>query len=341
MMTNKISIKDIAKIANVSIATVSNVINGTGRVSAETAAKVKKVIQELQFVPSASARSLKDKNSHLIAIVVPFIEKGILQDNPFYWELVRGVESGARNHEVQVILLGISEAEDFSFVKGRHLDGLIVVGVYQHSEAFRKIKSIGVPCVFLDSYLSDSSLYQVELDDEAGGYLATKHLIGLGHRDIAVLTGKMEQSGVISCRYQGYLRALREAGIPESPDYVLQADSSVHGGYQAAQKLGSLADRISAIFALSDVSAMGLIRGLHDLGLRVPEDISVIGFDDIFYTQYMIPSLTTIQQDIVNKGQEAVKMLLDQINGTESPFKKVVLPVSLVVRQSTSAPKKI
>lgn len=340
-MNHKVSIKDIAKIANVSIATVSNVINGTGRVSSETASKVNKVIRELQFVPSASARSLKDKNSHLIAVVVPFIEKGILQDNPFYWELVRGVENGARFHEVQVILLGIDEHEDFSFVKGRHLDGLIVVGVYEDSAAYAKILSLGVPCVFLDSYLSDPKLYQVDLDDEAGGYLGTKHLIGLGHRAIAVLTGKMEQGGVNDHRYQGYLRALQESGIPSLPELIFEVDSSAQGGYQAAQRISGCRERISAVFAFSDISAMGLIRGLYDIGLRVPDDISVVGFDDIFYTQHMIPSLTTIRQDIVSKGQTAVNMLLDQINGTESQRRKVTVPVSLVVRQSTIPSKKI
>lgn len=341
-MNNKVSIKDIARIANVSIATVSNVINGTGRVSAKTISKVNKVIQELQYVPSASARSLKDKNSHLIAIVVPFIEKGMLQDNPFYWELVRGVENGARHHEVQVILVGIEDDEDFAFVRQRHLDGLIIVGGYEQSEAYRKILEMGIPCVFLDSHLTNPELYQVDLDDEVGGYLGTKHLLGLGHEVIGLLTGKLEQGGVNYYRYQGYLRALRECGIESDPDLIFEHPSSIQGGYQAAQRIGGYKDKISAIFAFSDVTAMGLIRGLHDIGLHVPDDISIVGFDDIFYAHYMIPSLTTIRQDVVGKGQIAVSMLLDQINGTASSNKRSVkLPVSLTVRQSTISFKKI
>ncbi|WP_054939450.1 LacI family DNA-binding transcriptional regulator [Paenibacillus ihuae] len=334
-MNNKVSIKDIARIANVSVATVSNVINQTGRVSASTINKVNKVIQEQQFVLSASARNLKNKNSHLIAVVVPFLEKGILQDNPFYWELVRGVENGARHHEVQVILQGINEDEDFSFVKQRHLDGLIVVGAYGESSAYQKVLEMGVPCVFLDSYLSNPGLYQVNLDDEAGGYLGTKHLIGLGHKTIAVLTGRLEEGGVNYYRYQGYLRALQECGTPGDPELVFEEFSSIQGGYQAAQKIGSSKRKISAIFAFSDVSAMGLIRGLYDIGLSVPTDMSVVGFDDIFYTRYMIPSLTTIQQDVLGKAQTAVNMLLDQINGRVSSTRNVTIPVSLTVRQST------
>lgn len=235
-MNNKITIKDIAQIANVSIATVSNVMNGTGRVSSTTSAKVNKVIQEMNFAPSASARNLKDKKSHLIAVVVPLLEKGMIQDNPFYWELVRGVEKGARNHQVQIMLLGIDETENFSFVKTRHLDGLIVVGVFERSSSYEQILNLGVPCVFLDSYLSDPELHQVCLDDEAGGYLGTKHLLGLGHQNIAILTGKLQEGGVNYFRYQGYLRALRENGITKNDKLVFEESSSIQGGYQAAQK---------------------------------------------------------------------------------------------------------
>ncbi|MNI10636.1 HTH-type transcriptional regulator DegA [compost metagenome] len=340
-MNNKVSIKDIARIANVSIATVSNVINGTGRVSAKTISRVNQVIQEQQYVPSASARSLKDKNSHLIAIVVPFIEKGMLQDNLFYWELVRGVENGARHHEVQVILVGIEDDEDFSFVRQRHLDGMIVVGGYEQSDTYRKILDTGIPCVFLDSHLTNPDLYQIDLNDEVGGYLGTKHLIGLGHEAIGVLTGKLEEGGVNYLRYQGYLRAMKESGIESDPNLIFEQASSIQGGYQAAQKIVGFKESISAIFAFSDVTAMGLIRGLHDIGLHVPNDISVVGFDDIFYAHYMIPSLTTIKQDVVSKGQIAVTMLLDQIKGNNSSMKRsVVLPVSLTVRQSTIPYKK-
>ncbi|MNO64819.1 HTH-type transcriptional repressor CytR [compost metagenome] len=173
--------------------------------------------------------------------------------------------------------------------------------------------------------------------------MGTKHLIGLGHRVIGVLTGKLEEGGVNYFRHQGYLRALRESGIPEDPELIFEEAPSIQGGYQVAQRIGSYKSKISAIFAFSDVSAIGLIRGLHDIGLSVPADLSIVGFDDIFYSQYMIPSLTTIRQDIVAKGQIAVKMLLDQINGTalSTDKKSVKIPVSLAVRQSSTTYKGI
>ncbi|HZG85035.1 LacI family DNA-binding transcriptional regulator [Paenibacillus sp.] len=338
-MQQRTTIKDVARVANVSIATVSNVLNGTGRVAPETMKRVQKVIEELQFSPSTSARNLKDKKSQLIAVVVPFLEKGRLQDNPFYWQLVSGIEEGARNHALQVILIGVDEQETFSFVHERHLDGLIVVGVFEGSSALEKIRSLQIPTVYMDSYLSDPSLVQVYLDDELGGYIGTKHLIALGHRRIAVLTGKLIEGGVTFKRWQGYRRALEEAGIPYLEELVIEEPTSPLGGYHSAQIVGDASKRISAVFAFSDVAAMGLIKGLHEIGLTVPNDVSVMGYDDIFYCDYMIPALTTVRQDIVQKGQTAVNLLLRlQEEGVDANEvdRRVVLPVNLKVRQSTA-----
>ncbi|QMV41206.1 LacI family DNA-binding transcriptional regulator [Cohnella cholangitidis] len=333
----KVTIKDVAKKANVSVTTVSNVLNNSGRTSPDTIRKVRQVIQELEFSPSASARNLRDKKSHLIAVVVPFLEKGRLQDNPFYWQLVLGIEEGARNHQLHVILLGVDDEESFSFVKERHLDGLIVVGTYEESPIFKKILSLDVPCVFMDSYLSDPNLYQIYLDDEMGGYLGTKHLISLGHRRIALLTGKIQKDGVNYKRWLGYRRALEEADLPYDAELIREEPVSTVGGYQAAQYITDSRRNISAVFVFSDVGAMGLIKGLQELGVQVPRDISVVGFDDLFYTDFMIPSLTTVKQNIAERGHITVQLLLEQISEeSRSDSRKVVLPVSLKVRQSTA-----
>lgn len=335
-MNIRATIKDVAKTAGVSIATVSNVLNGTGRVSSDTIKMVQKAIDELQFVRSASARSLKDKQSQMIAVVVPFLEKGRLQDNPFYWQLVTGIEEGARNHRLHVLLIGADEDESYDFVHERHLDGVIVIGVYDQSPVLEKIIDLQVPCVFMDSYLSDPSLVQVYIDDEAGGYIGTRHLIGLGHQRIALLTGKLMENGVNYKRWLGYRRALDEAGIIYDDSLIMQESVSSQGGYQAAQKIGDISHSITAVFAFSDVAAMGMIKGFHDIGISVPHDISVMGFDNIFYCDYMIPSLTTVGQDIIKKGQTAVSLLLEQIGGgSRKADRNVVLPVSLKVRQST------
>lgn len=333
---NKVTIKDVAKKAGVSIATVSNVLNSTGRVAPETTLRVQQVIEELQFYPSTSARSLKDKGSHLIAVLVPFSEKARLQDNPFYWQLVAGIEQGARNQQLHVMLVGLEPDKNLSFIRERHLDGVIVVGTYKEYQVVDQILAMNVPCVFMDSYLSDPKLYQVCLDDEMGGYLGTKHLIGLNHKRIALLSGKFRQGGVNHERWQGYCRALEESGIPYDPEIVFEEPVSAFGGYQIAQKVGDKRNRITAIFVFSDIGAMGLIKGLHELGLSVPHDISVVGFDDISYSNFIVPPLTTVHQDILYKGQTAVRLLLNQIKDeNSSDVRKVVLPVSLVVRKST------
>lgn len=333
---NKLTIKDIAKKAGVSIATVSNVINGTGRVSTETTQKVKRIIEELQYRPSMAARNLKAKNSRMIAVVVPLQKGGRLQDNPFYWELVSGIEAGARNEKFHVLLSGVEENETFAFLKERHIDGCIVVGTYDGSNVVQNVLSTNVPCVFMDSYLSDESLYQVTVDDHLGGYLGTRHLLGLGHTRIAVLTGKLREGSVIYHRLEGYKRALKEAGIPFDPDLVMPVEVSALGGYQAAQKVGDARNDITAVFAFSDIAAMGLLKGLTDIGIRIPQDVSVMGFDDIYNANYLTPALTTVKQNILLRGRKAVELLMDQINGEYVLEKKVVMPVDLKVRQTTA-----
>lgn len=340
-----INIKDVAEKANVSIATVSNVINKKGRVSKKTIEKVEKVIDELGYIPSISARNLKTRKSHLIGVVVPTMSPGRLQDNPFYWDLVSGIEEGARDNRFHVILLGIDESDDdLSFIRKRQLDGLIVVGGHDDSTTIQQILTLDIPCVFMDSYLSDPEIYQVCIDDRSGAYQATKHLLELGHETIAVLLGDIKldeimKYGVLHERLLGYKSALFEKGIAYEKDLILQYPTSMEGGYQAAKKLAKK-EKITAVFSFSDVSAMGLLRGFHELGIRVPDDISVIGFDDVFISEYTIPPLTTVRQDIVEKGQMAVNLLLDQLEETNKySYRKVILPVNLKIRNTTQRVK--
>ncbi|WP_176444670.1 LacI family DNA-binding transcriptional regulator [Paenibacillus herberti] len=336
MSRSRVTIKDVAKLAEVSIATVSNVINGTGRVSLDTQRKVEQAIGELDFAPSASARNLKDKKSSLIAVIVPLLEKGRLQDNPFYWHLVRGIEESARDEKLHVILVGIGPDESFSFIREQHLDGLIFVGAFEDTEVVESVLRLNVPCVFMDSLIDNSDFYQVSLDDELGGYIGTKHLLSLGHERIVLLTGLLKKDGVNYCRWQGYRRALEEAGVPYRPELVYEEPTSSLGGYRAASRIGAKGGGVTAVFALSDMVAIGLIKGLHDLGIQVPRDMSIVGFDDDERARYCIPALTTVRQDIVQKGRTAVRLLTAQIERDHSVERQVTLGVELVPRQSTA-----
>lgn len=339
-MKQDISINDVAKEANVSIATVSNVLNGKGRVSGITERRVRKVIEELGYAPNLLARNLKTNQSGLIGLVVPTVKPGRLKDNPFYWDLLAGVEEAARERDFHIILAGIEESEEtFSFVRERQLDGLIVVGAGEGSTAIERVQALDVPVVFVDNYIRNPKLYQVCLDDRLGGLLATKHLIEMGHTRIAVLIGdiqmeRIQHYGVLQERWSGYRMALEESGIAYDPSLMIQYPTSVEGGYRAAEWLNQH-DDVTAIFSFSDISAMGILKGLKESGRKVPGEVSVIGFDDLFMSGYTHPPLTTVSQNIQVKGMAAVSLLYNQMDRVSEFSRKVVLPVELMIRETT------
>lgn len=339
-MKKDISIVDVAEEAGVSIATVSNVINQKGRVSEKTRKKIQQIIDRLGYTPNLTARNLKTRRSDLIGMVIPVMKPGRMQDNPFYWDLLAGVEEGARDRRFHIILMGIDEAtETFSFVKERQLDGLIVVGTNQGSQVIERVNKLNIPVVFVDSYLTDEQFYQVCLEDRHGSYCATKYLIELGHRKIAILTGEVPEEqlsyyGVLHERWLGYKDALAEAGIAYDSRMVIQLPTSLDGGYHSVDRILQL-DDVTAIFSFSDVGAMGVLKRMKELGKKVPEEYSVIGFDNLFISNYTSPTLTTVAQDIVQKGKAAVTMLLDQIDGNYIPQRKVSLSVDVIARETT------
>lgn len=336
-MSRRISIKDVADKANVSIATVSNVMNGKGRMSEETIKHVTAVIDELGYTPNMAARNLKTNKSQLFGVVVPTDKKEKLYENPFYWSFVNGLESGMKERKYQVILEGINEeAESFSFVKERQLDGLVIIGTYEGASIIDKVLAFNVPCVFVDSYLEDPNLFQVMIDDYDGGYMATKHLIELGHQNIAIITGRPVKGHVIDNRLQGHIKALDEAGIVFYEEYVIERSISTYGGYSGAQYIMEKYPDVTAVIAFSDITALGAMKGFNDLGWRVPQDISIVGFDGLFFTNYLTPSLTTVYQDIEIKGKIALDLLMRQVDGkTVIQNKKVVLPVEMNIGAST------
>jgi LacI family transcriptional regulator len=329
----KLTIKDIARLAGVSIGTVSNVINGKGRYSEETRKKVDKIIKQSNFMPNVAARSLRDKLNPLIAMVVPFAQSGEIIVNPFFAQLISGVENGARDRKFHVIVTGVKDHPDLSVLLERNINGLIVFGANDNPEL--------LPTVYMDSYLSDPGFYQVGTDDEMGGYLGTKYLLSLGHKAIAVISGPLGEvekvKTVGNSRLLGYKRALEESGVEFNQNLIIQNDFSVEGGYHSAQQIVQLKERATAVFAFADLAAMGVIKGFHDLEISVPRDYSVMGYDDLYFSEYLTPGLTTVRQNIYGRGQSAVKLLIDQIeNKNNQQGQNIISPVSLKVRQSTA-----
>lgn len=334
----KVNIKDVAEKAGVSIATVSNVVNQKGRVSEKMAQHIQSIIKEMGYSPNISARGLKQQQSYLIGMIVPFQnEEGNLQDNPFYWNLVSGIELGARHEKFHVILSGINEDQEntLDFVNDRHIDGLVVVGANRHSSLIQKINELNKPCVYIDSYLDDKEKYEVHLNDEQGAFDGTEYLLKRGHRNIAVVSGSLTEGGVTEARLKGHKSALEKKGLTFAGNHHIEVPVSIEGGLQAAAGLQNMND-ISAVFCFSDVTAFGLMKGLNDAGISIPDEVSVMGFDDLYFSKFLLPPLTTISQDIRLKGKTAAQLLIGQIHHRHDIKKKNVLPTAVIERESVT-----
>jgi DNA-binding LacI/PurR family transcriptional regulator len=335
----RITIKDLAKATGVSTAAISYALNGKeSKVSPETLEKIKEAVVALNYIPDFSARSLVNNKSYLIGVVIPQTEEQnqLILENPFYSEIVSGIESELRQKNYHFILSGVDKGKGYLDISmQRNLDGAIIMGIYQES-FYEELKKVNIPIVLIDSYINDSYFKKIGIDDELGGSLATKHLIESGHTNIALVTGKIKKDGVVEKRFLGYKSALEEARIFYNPDFVFEDSISYEHGVLAGKVIAQKHPEITGIFATADMIAFGIISGLTECGKRVPEDVSVIGFDDLPMSKMFIPQLTTIRQDIKAKGITAARSLIETIVGTANNNEnaKILLPLELVERQS-------
>jgi DNA-binding LacI/PurR family transcriptional regulator len=332
----KPTIKDVAKAAGVSSAAVSYVLNGRiDKVSSETIERIKQIIETMNYIPDFSARSLAKNQSKLIGIVIPQTEshKQLILENPFYSEMISGIEGKLREYGYHLLLSGVNQGESYLDLSvQRNLDGAIMMGIYPE-QFYDGFKKINIPIVLIDSYINDSYFKRIGIDDEYGGYLATKYLIDKGHSNIGLVTGAIRKDGVVEKRFLGYKRAIREANFFYNPDYVFEESMSYEHGMTTGRLIANKFPEITAVFATGDMVAFGAIRSLMDLGKRVPEDISVIGFDDISMSKMFIPPLTTIRQDITKKGSTAAEHLINMIQGdVEQEASEIMLPLTIVER---------
>lgn len=333
-----VTIKDVAKRAGVSIATVSYIINDKKQVNPETKKRVLDAINELNYLPNYSARGLAKQKTNLIGILIPYWntdeKTGLMFDNPFYSELVRGIEIITSQNDYHLLLVGSDQkAESINnLIIQRDLDGLIVVGAY--SELLSYLRDNALPFVLVDSYLQDDTLYSVGIDDMYGGYIATKYLIESGHRNIGLLTGELLDNGVHLERFKGYKKALEEKGLKIDDKNICEIETSFHGGYEGADTLLRQNNSLTAIFSTADIVSVGVIKRLKERGVSVPDDLSLISFDDISFAEFLYPALTTVRQSIVSKGSSAAKLLMDVINNKRIKEKNITLPVKLIERDS-------
>lgn len=333
----KVTIKDVAMESGVSIATVSYVMSGKKSLPPETVKLVTDAIDKLGYVKNYSASSLVSNKSNLIGVVIPQTEPGSVMvfENPFYSEILSSIEYNARMKGYHVIVSGTNADEKyFHLAKQRNLDGVIVIGTYSE-DFYEGLDQSRVPTVLVDSYVDSSTHKEVKLDDICGGYMATRYLIEHGHRRIAFLSGKRKPGGVSEQRYEGYANALTESGIPLEKKYVFHGNVDFESARELTNKIVKETD-CTAIFATADIIAVGAIKELNGMHIKVPEEISVIGFDNLNIANYCTPGLTTIGQNIFEKGKMAVEMLCRTIEEKDLEPEECLIPISIVERESVA-----
>ncbi len=338
------TIKEIAEKANVSTMTVSNVINNkTKKVSKATAEKIKKIIEENHYTPNLTARSLTSPSSKIIGVVVPLVEfqkHNNLFLDPYLSSMLGIFEETLREKGYFFMFRSVESVDALkNFIDNWNLDGIILVYPFFEDQIEKMMEKIQIPAVYVDSNHTNLDILTVNVDDEKGTYLTTKHLIELGHRDIAFI-GDSDNYSIITKRFEGYKKALSESNISLKEDlvykFLIDYSSGVKAGTDIAQKAIA-----TAAVTVSDSSALGVIEGARSHGYSVPEDLSVTGYDNSFITDYSYPKLTTVDQHIATKAQTVVDLLIDHISKDSKMDNHVLLDVDLIVRNSTSKPKAI
>lgn len=335
-MKQRATIRDVAAAAGVSVATVSYVLNGKKKVSEQTKAMILDVIKKLEYVPDLNAKSLSVKDTKLIGVVVPQTEPGstLMFRNNFYSEILGSIEYHARQHGYHVLISATDVTEDYlNLIRERNLDGVIIIGTYQ-SEFFEQLRQLEIPVVLVDSYCTHNCFHEVRIDDQESSYLATKYILEAGHREVGLVCGLLHEDGVMQKRFKGYRQALDEYGIPFRQEYVFEGNVDYDSGVEIAGRIAKLRGEMTAVVATADMFAIGLMRGFYEAGIRVPEEISIMGFDDLDISAYMTPGLTTVRQEISLKGEYAMNLLVQ--NMAAPGMKKVteILPVRIVERES-------
>lgn len=334
------TIKDIARDAGVSVTTVSNVIHGkNSHVAPDTVERINRIIEHYNYTPNLSARALVNKSSRIIGVINHLIAdttSGSFLQDPFHGAFIGGIECALRERGYFMMIRTVKdENELFSLFRNWNLDGVILTGLFEDSFFGRLITS-DKPIVLLDSYVKNRKVFNVGLEDYRGGYLATEYLIGKGHRKIVFASPHMEKAGVLEERFRGYRDALNAAGIPFDENLVYEHPITIDEGRDLGRILADRKD-VTAVFATADLLAAGIIGGLNERGVRVPDDVSVMGFDDVYISRITTPQLTTVHQDAREKGTVAANMMVDYLEGKTVVSRNVIMPVSIVERESVRA----
>jgi DNA-binding LacI/PurR family transcriptional regulator len=328
--------KDVARLASVSVQTVSVVVNDKAVVATDTRNRILAAIDELGYRPQAVARSLRTGATRTIGLMVADIT------NPFFARMADAVEDHAHGAGYSLILYNTHsdperERTYFQIAAQRWVDGMLFVTTKDMLHGLDALRSAGIPVVAIDRIPDDYDGPYVILDNRMSGRLAAQHLLDLGHRDLVHICGPLDLRLSVE-RLESFESTVRERGGTPIPHVIGDASWSCGSGYRAMRGLLKGERRPTAVFAANDRLAIGAMRAIVEAGLRIPEDVSVIGVDDIELAAYQTPPLTTIRQNLRDVATLATRMLLDLVSGTDSRQSKVVFKPELVVRQSTAQP---
>ncbi|QLB12334.1 LacI family transcriptional regulator [Bisgaardia hudsonensis] len=324
------TMKDIARIAKVSTSTVSHVINNSRFVSEEIRERVLTVVEQLNYTPSALARSLKVKETQTIGMLVT------TSDNPFFAEIVASVEKYCSRNNYNLILCN-TDGDQYRLEKNiqtliqKQVDGLLLMCT--ESSFQTRAFNLSIPTVIMDWWPTELNADKISENSINGGYLATKALIEKNHRNIAIITGNLKKI-LAQKRVEGYKKALLEANIPIKEEFIIESHFDFDGGIIGMEKILQLTNRPTAIFACSDTIAIGAYQTAWKYGLSIPNDISIIGYDNIQLAQYLSPPLSTIHQPKNTFAKLAVETLISRIKNNEKTYRTLMVEPRLILRES-------
>lgn len=334
-----VTAKDVAEKSGVSVSTVSHVINGTRFVSHELQSKVREAMEKLDYKPNLIARSLRTKRSSFLGLIIADIT------NPYYSELAWNIEYLGHLQNYSVMLCnseGKPGKEEF-YIKRlceMRADGIIIISSKIHQEKLEEMTGKGMPLILIDKH--DAGIYSdlIAIDEFMGGKLATEHLISLGHQRIACINGISENYLNIE-RVNGFRSAMDKAGLEVDENLIVSSGFDVSAGYRTSMTLLKMTERPTAIFATGDLIAYGAIQAAYQLGINVPNELSVVGFDDIYLSRFFVPPLTTVKQPLTDIAESAVKCFFERMENSQKTGKTIKHQVTVEVRESTAPVKLI
>ncbi|MHC2995661.1 MAG: LacI family DNA-binding transcriptional regulator [Candidatus Atribacteria bacterium] len=327
-----VTLRKVAERAGVSINTASRAINNKTDINEETKKRVLKVAQELGYVRNATAVALRTKKTGTLGVVIAD------NRNPFYAEVLNGMEMAAREKNYHIILANTQrdykkEEEAINLLLAKRVDGLLITPVQDRDDDIKKLIESNIPFVIVGRDFENIEVDTVYNDEVKGGFLATEYLIKKGHKRIVLIDGFLYKSPARG-RLEGYKKALKKYGIPMDDILVSVGDIDVKDGYERTRQLFENELDFAAIFAYNDMMAFGAMQAIKEKGLRIPEDIALVGYDDIPFSSLINPTLTTIRLKKQDLGLESVKLLLSRINGRHKKMKKIMLDIELIIRET-------